>query len=330
MIKASYVGGYLNNDLFDLNNEKLNRDNVLYFAYELQRVLEQKGTVLATPDIHDIDTADIVIYQNMPRVLPKKDHIDKSYLILFESDVIQPENFNKNNHKYFRKIFTWHDEWVDNKKYFKINFAHLFPDSIDKRFDKPKLIALIAGNKKVSHPLELYSKRVEAIRWFEKNHPGSFSLYGVGWNKPNFRGAQRLEKAGLGFVTRYFASFYPSYEGTVRSKKETLQKFKFAICYENARDIPGYITEKIFDCFVAGCVPIYWGANNIEDYVPRACFVDKRDFASYESMYEMLTHMNEETYLQYQNAIEDFLQSQQAYPFTCKSFAETITREVFS
>jgi hypothetical protein len=42
----------------------------------------------------------------------------------------------------------------------------------------------------------------------------------------------------------------------VDSKKNTLEKYKFSICYENARDIPGYITEKIFDCFFAGCVPI--------------------------------------------------------------------------
>jgi hypothetical protein len=61
-----------------------------------------------------------------------------------------------------------------------------------------------------------------------------------------------------------------------------LEKYKFSICYENARDTPGYITEKIFDCFFAGCVPIYWGANNITDHIPKECFIDKRDFEDYK------------------------------------------------
>ena len=35
-----------------------------------------------------------------------------------------------------------------------------------------------------------------------------------------------------------------------------------------AREIPGYITEKIFDCFLARSVPVYWGPGNIADHVP--------------------------------------------------------------
>lgn len=29
-----------------------------------------------------------------------------------------------------------------------------------------------------------------------------------------------------------------------------------------------YVSEKVYHALVAGCVPIYWGAPNIEDYVP--------------------------------------------------------------
>ncbi len=53
------------------------------------------------------------------------------YLLIFESEIIRPDNWNIESHKYFRKIFTWADKYVDNKKYFKLNFsskipAHLF------------------------------------------------------------------------------------------------------------------------------------------------------------------------------------------------------------
>ena len=36
--------------------------------------------------------------------------------------------------------------------------------------------------------------------------------------------------------------------------------------------VKGYITEKIFDSFFAGVVPIYWGAENITDYVPKSLY----------------------------------------------------------
>lgn len=42
-------------------------------------------------------------------------------------------------------------------------------------------------------------------------------------------------------------------------KIEFLRQYRFNICPENS-DTPGYVTEKLFDSFEAGCIPIYWGA----------------------------------------------------------------------
>lgn len=46
-------------------------------------------------------------------------------------------------------------------------------------------------------------------------------------------------------------------------KIEYLRDFKFNICPENTIS-DGYITEKLFDSFKAGCIPIYNGDENIE------------------------------------------------------------------
>ena len=43
------------------------------------------------------------------------------YLICAEAPTIDTNTWNENNHKYFKKIFTWDDDVIDNKKYFKIN-----------------------------------------------------------------------------------------------------------------------------------------------------------------------------------------------------------------
>jgi hypothetical protein len=53
------------------------------------------------------------------------------------------------------------------------------------------------------------------------------------------------------------------------SKIDTLRRYKFCVAIENSED-RHYVSEKVYDAFVAGCVPIYFGAPNILDYVPYA------------------------------------------------------------
>ncbi|EAH8324193.1 hypothetical protein EUZ10_09625, partial [Campylobacter coli] len=42
------------------------------------------------------------------------------------------------------------------------------------------------------------------------------------------------------------------------SKNRWLKNYKFNICFENGSS-PGYITEKLFQAYAGGCIPIYWG-----------------------------------------------------------------------
>jgi hypothetical protein len=118
---------------------------------------------------------------------------------------------------------------------------------------------------------------------------------------------------------------YTCYKGIASPKIPILRNYKFNICYENIRDIPGYITEKIFDCFFAGCVPVYWGANNVTDHIPKDCFIDKRDFHGYEELYDYLKNMSDKDYLKYLINIEAFLKSDKAYPFSSECFSKTIS-----
>lgn len=322
---------FKNNKYFDLNDKKLNRDNLLYPFWILKQEFLKNGYELSTQDINSIEDSEIVIYNEMPRVMPKECDKKKSYLLIFECEIIRPDNWDLNKHKYFNKIFTWKDDIIDNKKYFKINFSHNILKTINKELSKKeKLCTLIAGNKKSKHSLELYSKRVEVIRWFEKNYPNDFDFYGIGWSE------YRLENRYLNFlfkkskISKLFKPDFVSYKGSIESKNEILQRYKFAICYENARDISGYITEKIFDCFFAGCVPIYWGANNITEHVPKDCFIDKRNFYNYEALYAYIKNMNHEEYLQYLDNIEKFLCSQKAYQFSCDFFAKTLIKTIIN
>jgi hypothetical protein len=329
MVKATLFtySFYLNDRLFDMSDETSNRDDCLYGFHLLKKRFEKNGIDLSTQDINSPLEAQFIIYNDLPRI--KDISTDKSnYLLIFESEVIRPDNWNVKNHKYFKKIFTWNDEFVDNKKYLRINLSSKIPADLDFNLNKKtKLCTMIVAHKFKSHPLELYTERIKAIRWFEQNHPEDFDLYGMGWDKYYFKGALLILNR-FEVLTKLLKPKYPSYKGAVKSKREVLQKYKFAICYENARDIPGYITEKIFDCFFAGCVPIYWGAPNVPEHIPADTFIDRRNFKSYDELYSYLKDMSDKEYMEYLDAIKNFIKSDKIYPFSAECFADTLTNEI--
>ena len=190
---------------------------------------------------------------------------------------------------------------------------------------------LIAGNKGLSRedPHNLYPERVKAIRWFERYAPQDFDLFGVGWDKPALRqGALgRAERLAYKLLGSQFKPF-PSYRGRINQKSDVLEKTRFSICYENVRDIPGYVTEKIFDCFFSGCVPVYWGASNITSHIPDNCFIDRRNFKTTHQVWSFLKAMSEVEYKGYQKNIRDFLNSHKAFPYSNQYFSNTIAETI--
>jgi len=177
--------------------------------------------------------------------------------------------------------------------------------------------------------MELYSERVRAIEWFERNHPEDFDLYGFGWNEDRF--SLVLPPIALKYVkplAKVLFPYYDSYRGKTVDKRETLLQYRFAISYENSRDAEGYITEKIFDCFLSGCVPVYWGAGNVETHIPGECFIDRRKFRNYEELYSLLKSMDDESYGRYQENIRAFLCGPKARPFSWNCFVDTLVREI--
>ena len=309
-------------------------DDLLYPCVYLGEYLIKRGHKINTIDMDNIENFDAIVFMDFPTFKNKyfkqliNNKFKNLYLFICECEIIRSDNWNLKNHKYFKKIFTWNDKFVDNKKYFKANFSYKIPDKVEFNIkDKNKLCTMIAGNKFSYHPLELYTERVNAIRWFEENHPEDFDLYGIGWDRYHFKGIlSKLNRFNV--LTKLLKPKYPSYKGSVKSKREVLQKYKFAICYENARNIPGYITEKIFDCFFAGCIPVYWGAPNVTEHIPENIFIDRRNFNTYEELYKYLKNMSNEEYMNYLEAIKNFIKSDKIYPFSAECFAERILNEI--
>lgn len=238
-------------------------------------------------------------------------------LFLWEAPAVCPENMNPELHKLFPVIFTSHDELVDGCKIFKICVpqSRQFPQSPKLQFAERKLLVNISMNKFSNHPQELYSARRSAIKYFEQLHPNNFDLFGVRWN----------QSATL--IERFFPWLrpsYSSYRGAIKNKWEVMPKYRFSLCYENVRDVPGYVTEKIFDSMRCGCVPIYWGANNISEYVDTGAFIDRRQFNSDSELEIFISNMTELEYESYQEAIQNYLSGPRFARFLPPAFAGTI------
>lgn len=80
---------------------------------------------------------------------------------------------------------------------------------------------------------------------------------------------QCLNNRGFGPATRkrFGLSSTSDIDRPTLSKHDTLSAYKFVIAFENSL-VMDYVSEKIFDAWAAGAIPIYYGASNIEDYVP--------------------------------------------------------------
>lgn len=240
-------------------------------------------------------------------------------LFLWEAPAVHPENWDSELYKMFPLIFTWHDNYIDGRKFVKIHLpvTRQFPCVPNISFDDKKLLVNISMNKFSRHPRELYSARRASIRYFEQRQPENFDLYGVGWNQP----INILEK-----VIPYLRQIYPSYRGTVRNKWDVLPRYRFSLCYENILGEPGWVTEKIFDCMRGRCVPIYWGASNITEYVDADAFIDRRQFDSDEELEEYLVDMTEKSYNRFQEAMQDYLNSKRFARFLPPEYADTIIK----
>lgn len=293
------------------------------FITKLKTEFYNRGYAFDTIDDYEVNDAEYVIfldgpkdphnhfYANIPKALEKyKVYLEKCLqrkgekprliLILMEPPFVMPENYLPQMHECFDLVFTYMDDLVDGKRFFKYRYP--VPTAIKnpyaKSFEEKKLCAMISSNKWSSVFGELYSERRKAISYFELAGD-DFDLYGHFW-------------AGS-----------KSFRGVIKNKLETLSGYKFAICYENGT-ARGYITEKIFDGMFAGCIPVYLGAPNVTDDIPENTFIDRRKFKDYAELHEFMKAMDEKTYSQYLHNIENYLQSEQFQEFTHSSFTKNI------
>lgn len=186
---------------------------------------------------------------------------------------------------------------------------------------------MISGNKSLNSnecSKDLYLERRKIIKWFESNKPTEFDLFGQGWKIPS----SLLNYPYLSKLWRKnnLPGSISSYRGVAQGKYSILNNYTFNICFENCI-YPDYVTEKLFDAIISGCVPIYWGADYMENILPKECFVDASAFPSISDLVFFCDSMSPKELEKIRDAGRHFINGA-GRSFTHEEFASTILKQV--
>lgn len=294
------ASNHLGNRLFTDTNV---RDDILASYLAIKKAAEQRGGSVETFDQLPFKEADKVLafnFEAFPEaILSALDAVGRANMlaIVREPPEIAPIYYDKDIQCCFGGFYLPVNTLPDNRNSFYLGFPISPVDTNWTPFEDKKLLVSITSGKFASFEGSLYRERIKAIKHFQSSLLEQFDMFGQGWEKDTlFHGVSPHK-------------LFHCYKGIVSSKHETMRKYKFSICYENSNNVCGYVSEKIFDSMRCGCVPIYWGAPDIEKYVPRACFIDRREFGSDQEVEQFILGTSKEKYASYLDAIKEFLNS---------------------
>ncbi len=333
---------YLNNALFEKEANDSEDDFLLIWRH-LKEYCRKRDIILNTADFWNKDRAsknDIYVslgHKNFAKrfywKLKNKNHsadlknFKKRILLQGEPPVAEPEAYQsiKGLVKIYDQVYFPFKSGDSRARYYLMPFSRdetlSYWQNADRKFltmihanrsprsvKKILLLAVSGGFRYLGHK-ELFSERIKAIKFFSRT--SDIDLYGYDWDKPPFFPYWFYKK-----------SIQKVYKGSIPAiKLRKLSEYNFALTFENCF-LPGYISEKIFDCFYAGTIPVYLGATDIQEYIPKECFVDMRDFKNYGELKKFLKSLTPSEIQEYRDNAQQFLRSPRMEPFTNKHFIE--------
>jgi alpha(1,3/1,4) fucosyltransferase len=282
--------------LFDIENPILNRDGQLLPFYRLRETLRGKGVTVCTADFllqgapcqsAQADYYSLGLIDDFQRVRAER-RARLAAFVIMEPPIVASNLYERLPEltAAFERVYVHnvHGDGYSLKdvtisKLRRFNWPLPYNDVLSpywENTERLKRVVVINGNHTArGKDREQYSVRIDAMAALSKI--GVVDLYGFGWDRwwsrcswwsPYWRNRRALMSI---------------YKGSCASKFEVLQNYEFCLCFENMR-MDGYITEKVFDCLYAGTIPLYLGASDILEYIPKDVFVDCRKYSAWTKM----------------------------------------------
>ncbi len=123
-----------------------------------------------------------------------------------------------------------------------------------KRFDEafPKVLKIFGKQDATRWVMPVgHRHRLEFTKRFSSRHPNVLHFYGRN------RGHFDLTRIG-------------DYRGEIENWKG-LSPYRYSFAFENVSE-KNYFCDKLPNCVLAGCMPIYWGCRNLKEFFPENSF----------------------------------------------------------
>lgn len=200
---------------------------------------------------------------------------------------------------------------VSNKYWRRVGIQHFIRNLV-----KSSLVGSQPYKRNQIRRRSLHDTRLELISFFWKR--SLIDVWGSGWDGRKLPFPFNFDRTLKTFKTEPLP-----FGGN--AKIRAMANYRFALVVENTRH-PGYVTEKIFDAFISGTVPIYWGAPDIEKFVPADCFINGSKFPSLSDLEHFMLTMSEPEHQALVANAESFLSSPSGYAHTFEGFGEEVAK----
>ena len=351
----------MGNRLFDRDGNRYAGDNILAPYVAIKDRLDRRGISLQTADllpavpdgrrhvVVSFGVPDRLVSRAVRRYtkLAGRPDVVLSAFFAMECPVVEPTMFAALPQlaRRFRRILSWSDtESLLPFTHAPIAVEHFcWPQSFDAvhadlwvRRDRKFLLMMNANKLPRLYRNELYTERLRAVAFFDQY--GEIDLYGRNWDRMPARVGKVRTPATLrkllarGWPLKQRLWPDPLYlaaaratRGPADSKSVTMAQYRFALCFENSV-LKGWMTEKLFDCFFVGTVPVYWGAPDVGDWVPAESFIDMRQFKDVRELRAFLHAITPAQEQRYREAARAYLDSDQFTPFRVRTFVDLVSR----
>jgi hypothetical protein len=347
---------FRNDRLFEIDDWRPNGDRMNAPYAHLRSRLNAGGIAVHTGDLLPrVSAGDSVLkvfmsmgtLSNYRSVGQRPDTVLSAFFAM-ECPIVEPSIFRAlpEVRRHFRHVLSWSDgpaleeftrERVDCEPFrWPQSFDDVHEPAWGQTSDRKFLVMINSNKQPRLHRRELYSQRLLAIEYFTRF--GEIDLYGPGWDGPPLRVGRTLlpytgRRLQRSLIARWqqlrpnplLIAARSAWRGLATTKAETLGQYRFALCFENMV-LKGWITEKIFDCFFAGTVPIYWGPPEIGEVIPPECFIDMRQFDGYAALRSFLKALSPLEIRRYRESARDFVRSPAFRPFSMAAFSEIFCR----
>jgi hypothetical protein len=206
-----------------------------------------------------------------------------------------PNSWHKDNYdydtlnKYFDKIISYWEPLLSKNKVEYFPFVSRFDmtnkyhkEIINKKRKYDKTIGMILANRPNNESYSINGIELKRLDWIRKElvlKLDNVTVHGQGWDEINNHKYITIENIRNRMMDDTdIHQFY--------------KRFNFALIIENC-DALNYVSEKIYDAWVAGCIPIYYASNNSILDLPKDCYIDIKDFTNFDDLNNFINLLSE-------------------------------------